>query len=867
MEKLSFLITKTGFRVDDAVIVTGKEAESWKTAFSESPYETLYRLAFQERPLCFDAAGLFLCQLSERFAEDLFALPGLELSRENTQLSLSDESAEILLSSIPFVLGAEYVTKGWLRKQMKKLLEVFQAEIKTYPGKVSLYLSEKSQKLQVPERVFFHLVENRDDAEFPFAFLATYATAGEKGRVRHVPLQYALTEYRDQRQKLLELLSCLNKAAEVSPLIGGFVDSGELFHPLRLTAEEAYRFLTGVPALESVGILCRIPNWWKKRYSAVSVSVKIGETQPSLLGLNSLLQAVPSLTVGGIPLSEEDIRLLLQQTEGLSYIKGRWIEVDHARLREMLRQMEAQAGEITLLDALRMEISGAADADKSVDIGPVITNGQWLGGLLQSLRNPSKLKNAPVPASFRGELRPYQKSGYSWLRQMSALGFGACLADDMGLGKTVQILAWLEKLREENPNARVLLIVPASLLGNWQKEAERFAPCMSVDILHGVSAAALSARFADSDAFLTVTSYRMASSIAALQEPVWDCVILDEAQAIKNPATRQTKEIKKLQSRMRIAMTGTPIENDLSNLWSLFDFLDKGLLGSSDEFRAFCRRLEERPEGYAKLKSMISPFLLRRVKTDKKIISDLPDKQEQVDYVELSKKQTVLYRKLVADTQEKLLQSDGIQRRGLVLALILHLKQICNHPDQYLGLSEYSPAQSGKFELLRELAETIYAKRERVLVFTQFRELTGALDDCLSEIFHVRGGVIHGGVPVRERNQIVERFQSEEYMPYLVLSVRAGGTGLNLTRANHVIHFDRWWNPSVENQATDRAFRIGQDRNVMVHKFVSRGSVEEKIDALISSKRELAENVIGSGGENWITELSNEELLSVLRLD
>lgn len=867
MEKLSFLITKQGFLVDKAVEVTGAEARQWRSDYDENPYGTLYQLAFQECPACFDAAGLFLCQLAERFAEELFALPGLELSRENTELAPGEESAELLLSSVPFVLGAEYVTKNWLKRQYKKLLEVFRAEIRDYPGKVSLYLSEKSQKLQVPERVFFHLVENRDDAEFPFAFLATYATTGENGRVRHVPLQYALTEYRERLQMLLELLGCLNRAAEVSPLIGGFVDSGELFHPLRLTAEEAYRFLQNVPALEGTGILCRIPNWWKKRYSAVSVSVKIGETAPSLLGLDSLLYTVPSLTVGGVPLSDEDIRLLLQQTEGLSFIKGRWIEVDHRRLRALLAQMEGQSGEITLLDALRMGLSSPSDADRSVDVGPVITNGAWLGNLLHTLRTPTKLKNAPVASGFRGELRPYQKTGYSWLLQMDRLGFGACLADDMGLGKTVQILAYLEKLREEKSDARVLLIVPASLLGNWQKEVQRFTPELSIDILHGVSSAALAVRFADSDAFLTVTSYRMAASIEALQERVWDCVILDEAQAIKNPATQQTRQIKKLKARMRIAMTGTPIENDLSNLWSLFDFLDKGLLGSSDEFRAFCRGLEEHPEGYAKLKGMISPFLLRRVKTDRKIISDLPDKQEQVEYVTLSKKQAVLYRKLVADTQEKLMQSEGIQRRGMVLALILHLKQICNHPDQYLGLEEYSPAQSGKFEMLRELAETIFAKRERMLVFTQFRELTGALDDYLAEIFHMHGGVIHGGIPVKERNQIVERFQSEEYMPYLVLSVRAGGTGLNLTKANHVIHFDRWWNPSVENQATDRAFRIGQDKNVMVHKFVSRGSVEEKIDAMIASKRELAENVIGSGGENWITELSNDELLSVLRLD
>lgn len=867
MDKLSFLITKQGFRVDEAVTATGTECKRWKSLFDGAPYSTLYELAFQPRPSCFDAAGSFLCQLAERFADELFSLPELELSRENTVLAPGEESIEILLNSVPFVLGAEFVTKSWLKRQYKKLLAIFQSEIKDYPGKVALYLSEKSQKLQVPERVFFHLVENKNDEEFPFAFLATYATSAENGRVRHVPLQYALTEYRDERQKLLELLGCLNRAAEVSRLIGGFVDSGELFHPLRMSAEEAYRFLLDVPALESTGILCRIPNWWKKRSSAVSVSVKIGETAPSLLGLDSLLYTVPSLTVGGVPLSDEDIRLLLQQTEGLSFIKGRWIEVDHRRLRELLAQMEGQEGEITLLDALRMGLSSPADHERGFDVGPVITNGKWLGGLLQSLRTPAKLKNMPVASGFHGKLRPYQQTGYSWLLQMDKLGFGACLADDMGLGKTIQILAFLEKLREDKPTARNLLIVPASLLGNWQKEAQRFVPDMTVDVLHGVSSSSLALRFADSEAFLTVTSYRMAASIEALQERVWDCVILDEAQAIKNPSTQQTRQIKKLKSRMRIAMTGTPIENDLSNLWSLFDFLDKGLLGSSDEFRAFCRRLEEHPEGYAKLKSMISPFLLRRVKTDKKIIPDLPDKQEQVEYVELSKKQAVLYRKLIADTQERLLQSEGIQRRGMVLALILHLKQICNHPDQYLGLEEYSPAQSGKFEMLRELAETIYAKRERVLVFTQFKELTGALDDYLAEIFHMRGGVIHGGIPVRERNQIIERFQSEEYMPYLVLSVRAGGTGLNLTKANHVIHFDRWWNPSVENQATDRAFRIGQEKNVMVHKFVSRGSVEEKIDAMIASKRELAENVIGSGGESWITELSNEELLSVLRLD
>ena len=862
MEKLRFIITKDGFRIDEA-FYTEKKLSEYAEQFTKAPYDALYELAFRERPECFDAAGVYLCQLAERFTEELTAVSGLELSREKTELVPSEESIDILLCSVPFMLGAEFVTRTWIKRQYRRLLAVFCKQIKAYLGKVSLYFAEKSRKLHVPERIFFHLVESYE-GEYPFAFLATYATKGDGGRVRHVPLQYALTEYRDDRSKLLELLSCLNKAAQVSELIGGFMDSGELFHPLGLTADEAYRFLNDVSELESCGILCRIPNWWKKRNSTFALTVKMGEERPSLLGIDALLHMAPSLTVDGVPLTDSEISDLLSQTEGLSFIKGKWIEVDHEKLKKLLAEMKRYDGEISLLDALRSEMKNAPEDE---EIGTIITNGKWLGGLLKSLRNPRKTKGAPVPAAFSGELRPYQEIGYQWLLQMNTLGFGACLADDMGLGKTVQILAFLEALRAQKPNGKVLLIVPASLLGNWQKEAARFTPEMSVEILHGTHAPDLSERFKESNAFLTITTYRMAMSIEALEKPVWDCIILDEAQAIKNPATKQTKQIKKFKSRMRIAMTGTPIENDLSNLWSLFDYLNKGLLGSIAEFKAFCRGLEQNPEGYAKLRNMIAPFLLRRVKTDKKIISDLPDKLEQVDYVALSPKQTVLYRKLLAEMQDKVLSSDGIERRGLVLSLLLHLKQICNHPDQYLGTEEYSPSQSGKFELLRQLAKTIAEKRERVLVFTQFKEITGYLDDYLAEIFGRRGGVIHGGVSVKQRNEIVDRFQSDSYVPYLVLSVKAGGTGLNLTNANHVIHFDRWWNPSVENQATDRAFRIGQQKNVMVHKFVCKGSVEEKIDALISSKKELAENVIGSGGESWITEMSNDELMNLLRLE
>lgn len=879
MNKICFVFTKDSFEIDktataDMAFETGNTAKSSNTyvssdvrkladKFVRRPYTTFYQLAFSVMPEYLDAAGCYIYRLAEKFVEDLASLPGLELSREKTELTIEDDTLDMLLGSVPFAIGSEFVTKIWIRKQYRRFLSVFRKEIAGYHGKVSLYFAEKNDKLHIPERVFFHLVENKD-GELPFAFLATYATKGESGGVRHVPLRYALTEYEGEKAKLLELLSCLNKAAEVSELISEFMDNGELFHPLALTSEEAYRILRDIPKLEEAGIRCRIPNWWKKRYDNLNVSVKVGDERPKFLGLDSVLSLNPSINVGQAELSEEEIRELLEQTEGLSFIKGKWIEVDHRRLQKLLEELENRKGTMTFLEALR---TGMSRTDKDEEDEVVVTNGKWLKHFLKELRNPSKLKQVTLPDSFSGSLRPYQNNGFNWLMQMNRFKFGACLADDMGLGKTVQILAFLEAVRTEKPKAKVLLIVPASLLGNWKKEAERFAPQMSVCILYGSSSEKLSDILTVNNDFLTITTYRMACSIEGINKRTWDCLILDEAQAIKNPGTMQTKKIKKIKSNMRIALTGTPIENELFNLWSIFDFLNKGLLGSQEEFRRYTKNINEQPQGYAKLKDMISPFMLRRVKTDKNIISDLPDKSEQNDYIELSKKQVVLYKKLLSQTEAALLESKGMQRKGLILSLLLHLKQICNHPDQYLGQEEYDLASSGKFEMLEQICQTIYEKRERVLVFTQFKELTRYLDDFLAQIFHCRGGVIHGGVNVKERAELVERFQDEEYMPYMVLSVRAGGTGLNLTKANHVIHFDRWWNPSVENQATDRAFRIGQDKNVMVHKFVCQGTVEEKIDKLIESKKALAENVIGSGGENWITEMSNDELLSMLRLE
>ena len=614
--------------------------------------------------------------------------------------------------------------------------------------------------------------------------------------------------------------------------------------------------------IESKGILCRIPNWWRKKYSSISVNIKIGEKEPSFLDFNSLMRTQPVLVVDGVELSKSDIKLLLQKSEGLAFLKGKWIEVNHDKLRELLSEIENNNQELTLMDAIRINLAEKKDADNGVSV----TNGTWLKSLLHSLKNPEEMKVTKIPRGLKATLRPYQSVGYAWLQKMYQLGFGACLADDMGLGKTVQILSLLQEKFEKSSDAKNLLVVPASLLENWRKEAEKFTPKLPIHILHGRSNDELCEEI-NHLSFLTITTYGMVTKLKGLTKIHWDCIILDEAQAIKNPLTTQTKAIKQLNSSMRIALTGTPIENNLGNLWSLFDFLNKGLLGTSKEFKHFTKQLNDYPEGYVKLKTMVSPFLLRRLKTDKTIINDLPDKIETIDYVTLSKQQIVLYKNLLNDMEEKILTSEGIEHRGVVLSTILKLKQICNHPDQYLGLEEYGRKESGKFQLLKEICETIYEKRERVIVFTQYKEIIPYLSDFLHTIFQQPGFVIHGGTPVKKRGDIVDKFNAEDYVPYIVCSLKAAGTGLNLTSANHVIHFDRWWNPSVENQATDRAFRIGQKKNVMVHKFVSQGTIEEKIDEMINSKKELAESVISSNNEAWITEMNSKDLMKILRLD
>jgi len=680
-----------------------------------------------------------------------------------------------------------------------------------------------------------------------------------------MPLKNALTEYKGDQSKLLALLSTVSRAAGKSDFISELVESGELFSPLKFDKDETYIFLKEIALYEECGIVCRIPDWWKKK-SGAALSVSVGDKAPSVLGMAEIIAFSPEIYLGGMQMTREEIEALIAQTSGLAFLKGKWVEVDHDKLSAVLAAFDkvSDMDDMTFADAMRMQLN--INGQLGIDGGVIadVTNGEWLESVKSKLLNPQEIEAVSPGEDFKAALRHYQQTGFNWLNYMKTLGFGALLADDMGLGKTVQILALLEYLRNYNIQTKTLLVIPASLLCNWQNEANRFAPKLRYSVIHAQKRD-IDTKSAD----LFITTYGMAMRLEELRDISWDIIILDEAQAIKNASTKQTRAVKELKSSTKIAMTGTPVENRLSDLWSIFDFLNKGLLGSGKEFTDFTKSLKDNSSGYSRLRDIVSPFILRRLKTDKSVIADLPDKIEIKAYTTLTKKQVVLYNALVKEL-ERALQEDepnGIARKGLILSSIMKFKQICNHPDHYLGQPEFGSDYSGKFEKLAEICETIREKRERVLIFTQFKEMTAPLSKYLEEIFGRGGLVLHGGTQVKKRGELVERFNGEEYVPYMVLSLKAGGVGLNLTGANHVIHFDRWWNPAIENQATDRAFRIGQQKNVMVHKFVTAGTIEEKIDVMIEEKQKLANDIIVSSGENWITEMNNSDLMKLFSLE
>lgn len=859
--QLTAIYLEEGFRIEnEPVKKAGYQNDELLEAFKADAYRGLFYWGFRLKNDKMNPSLLFLHSIANHFIEALTKDSELDITHQAPDIS--EENLALLLNQCPFVIGSEFVTTDWLLDIWSELAQVFAHDCEAFPGNPTEFLLTHNANLSVVGRIYFHLVESKSE-DYPFAFLATYSTATEdKQKANHVPLKHALMEYADDQQALLHLLGTVNKAADQSPFIAELVTSGELFSPLRLTAEEAYTILKEIPLYEECGILCRIPDWWKRKSSSIKVTITMGEKEPSLVGLDSLIQFTPSFQFGEERLTTDEINALMAQTEGLAFLKGKWIEVDHDKLQLVLEAYEqaSQMDALSLADAMRLQ-AGIDTADDVLQEGfSEMTNGEWLNNLRAQLQTPPAGSSQKPGPDFNANLRHYQQDGFDWLLMMKRLGFGALLADDMGLGKTVQILAVLDYLREQ-ADYKALLILPASLIGNWEHEIAAFSPELNYRVVHTKTV-----DFDIEEATLFITTYGMAAKLGSIQEINWDVLILDEAQAIKNPGTKQTQRIKEIPARFRIAMTGTPVENKLADLWSLFDFLNQGLLGTAKEFSNFAKRLQ-REESYQKLRQMINPFILRRLKTDKTIIQDLPDKVETKAYVSLSKQQVVLYKKLVAEIEEKLADSSGIQRKGLVLSAITSFKQICNHPDQFLSQQEYAPKHSGKFAKLAEICEPIYEKRERVLVFTQFKEMVEPLNAFLETLFQRPGLVLHGSTPVAKRRSLVETFNGDDYVPFMVLSLKAGGVGLNLTSANHVIHFDRWWNPAIENQATDRAFRIGQQKNVMVHKFITQGSIEEKIDAMIEKKQQLAGDIVASSQEKWLTELDNKELMNLFTLE
>jgi non-specific serine/threonine protein kinase len=786
--------------------------------------------------------------------------------------------------------GGEYADAALLASFWKQTNDAFAALLADGKRTVEAALHELNPAWHLVGRVHFNLAENRGDDGAPFAFLATYThRLSSDGRVQHLPLGEALREYAGarNRERLLSLLLPVQRAAEECDWLRAMVEAREVYHPIRFSANDAFRFLESVPILEKAGVVVRLPAKWNGAApSRPRATLSIGEREPTGFGAQALLDFRVELMLDGEPLTPAEIAGILRESRGLTLMRGKWIEVDPDQVQSLMlrfRRVEEVSRErgLTFAEASRLLAGAGIAEDAGVPAAAEIQwaeihAGDWLAGMLEQLRSPGNIDRGASRRQLLGTLRPYQEAGVRWLSLLARLGLGACLADDMGLGKTIQVLALLLERRGARTKGtkRVpsLLVAPASLLSNWKTELETFAPALKVFIAHtselpAREVAAMSAQHvANHD--LVITSYASLSRIAWMSKASWDLVVLDEAQNIKNAAAKQTRAVKALASSARIALTGTPVENRLADLWSIFDFINPGLLGSATEFTKYVRRIDARSDGaYGPLRSLIRPYVLRRLKTDRNVIRDLPDKTEVKTYCTLSRKQAALYTEAVRELKSALSTASGIRRRGIVLAFLTRLKQICNHPSHWLGDAAWDERDSGKLARMRDLVDIIASKQEKVLVFTQYREMAEPLARHLEALFGRGGLVLHGGTPVAQRRHLVKRFQEDELVPHFVLTLKAGGSGLNLTAASHVIHFDRWWNPAVENQATDRAYRIGQKRNVLVHKFVCKGTVEERIDDMLVAKAGLARDLLDGGGEMDITNMDDRELLQLVSLD
>ena len=674
------------------------------------------------------------------------------------------------------------------------------------------------------------------------------------------------------------LLAALGQAARISPRIEASLKTAAP-GSYELDTAGAHEFLTEQAwLLEQAGFNVLLPAWWSRKGTKLRLSARAKVNSPKLQGgsgmsLEEMVQFDWEVALGDDRLSAAELETLARLKAPLVKLRGQWVQLNSEEIQAALDFWKKKsANQMTAREVVQMAL-GAGQAPGGMAFEGVTATG-WMGDLLAQLEGRAAFVERPVPDSFCGTLRPYQVRGYAWLAFLREWGLGACLADDMGLGKTPQTLAFIAEDWPRNGKRPTLIVSPMSVVGNWQKEASRFAPSLPVMVHHGLARTRgpafkkQAARHA-----IVLSSYALLHRDFDILKAVdWAGVILDEAQNIKNAETKQARAARSLASDYRIALTGTPVENNVGDLWSIMEFLNPGFLGTQAAFkRNFFMPIQANrdQEAAARLKRLTAPFILRRLKTDRAIIADLPEKLEMKCFCTLTKEQASLYAAVVKDMNEALEQAEGIGRRGLVLATLTRLKQVCNHPAQLLGDNSAIAGRSGKLQRLTEMLEEALAEGDRALVFTQFAEMGEIIRRHLQSSFGREVLFLHGAVPKKQRDRMVERFQNNGHHTdaprIFILSLKAGGTGLNLTAANHVFHFDRWWNPAVENQATDRAFRIGQRRNVQVHKFLCAGTLEEKIAEMIERKQEVAASIVGAG-EGWLTELSNAQLKEIFAL-
>ena len=670
------------------------------------------------------------------------------------------------------------------------------------------------------------------------------------------------------------LLSSLGRAARLCPFVEESL-RGSLSGGCETDTAGAVAFLTEhALALEQAGFGVMLPAWWTNKGTKVRLTARAHVKAPKMQGgggisLDEMVRFDWQVALGDTALSREELMELARLKAPLVRVRGQWVLLDGAEIREAIALLKQKKTGFTGRDVVRIALGGADGADSLAAGGVEALD--WITGILERLGDRETIEPLPCPGGFVGSLRPYQERGYAWLGFLRRWGLGACLADDMGLGKTIQTLALILRDRETAETRQpVLLICPTSVIGNWQREAARFTPELAVMVHHGGTRSRGTGMrrkaFAND---VVITSYALLQrDIKALGAIPWKGVVLDEAQNIKNPETKQAQAARAIEAEYRLALTGTPVENNVGDLWSIMEFLNPGFLGSQAEFkRRFFVPIQAGRDAaaIARLKSLTTPFIMRRLKTDRSIIADLPEKMEMKVFCNLTPEQASLYTAVAEEAIAALDSAEGIQRKGVVLATLSKLKQVCNHPLQFLGDNSSIAGRSGKLARLTEMLEEALGAGDRALVFTQFAEMGNIIKSHLQGTFGEEVPFLHGGVPKAKRDAMVTRFQEETGPPVFLLSLKAGGTGLNLTAANRVFHFDRWWNPAVEDQATDRAFRIGQTRQVQVHKFLCAGTLEDKIDEMIEKKKEVASAVVGTG-EAWLTEFTTEQLRDILTL-